>query len=264
MLRGYILKITGKHPHDFIKRLLSLSVNLYEIKIFKNYVLIKVNELDFKKIKNLKTSYEIEIIAYVGFNLLSYLIKKYYIFVCSLLWGFIVFLIVSNLTFDIDIIHQDENVRNEVKRMVIQEGLIPYHFQVNFKKKEAITKNILLKNKDKIEWLEIEKKGVKYIVHLTLRKIINPSTDILPQNIVAAKDGMIINITASQGEVVKKKYDYVKKGDILITGVIKNGDLFMKNVKALGKVEAEVWYQSQIEMPLYFYDAKETGKKKKV
>ena len=36
---------------------------------------------------------------------------------------------------------------------------------------------------------------------------------------------MITSIFASSGEVVKKKYDYVKKGDILISGFIYNKEL---------------------------------------
>jgi len=97
-----------------------------------------------------------------------------------------------------------------------------------------------------------------------LRKKIEEKEDDIPQNIVARKDGIIYFIEASKGEVVSKKNAYVKKGDILITGLIKNQDEEMARVKALGKVIAETWYQTTVEMPLYYKEEYLTGAKKKV
>ena len=75
---------------------------------------------------------------------------------------------------------------------------------------------------------------------------------------------MITSISATNGEVVKKKYDYVSRGDVIISGTIKNKEDEVKKVPALGKVMAEVWYKVRVEVPKVYHEETETGKKKKV
>ena len=48
-----------------------------------------------------------------------------------------------------------------------------------------------------------------------------------PSNIVASKNGFIISILASSGEVLKNPGDYVHKGDVIVSGIIKNNTLFI-------------------------------------
>ena len=72
---------------------------------------------------------------------------------------------------------------------------------------------------------------------------------------IAKKEGIILSIISSEGEVVKTINDYVKKGDILISGIIKKDDEEKNRVCAIGNVIAETWYQVSVEIP---YNYKET------
>ena len=59
---------------------------------------------------------------------------------------------------------------------------------------------------------------------------------------MAAKNGYIRKISSSQGEVVKNIDDYVKKGEIIISGNIHRNEKSVAKTTAQGKVYAEVWY----------------------
>ena len=83
------------------------------------------------------------------------------------------------------------------------------------------------------------------------------------QNIVASKDAMILSINATKGEVVKKKYDYVKKGEVLISGFIKRDDKVVSKTKADGEVFGEVWYKVDVDLPKKYHIINKTGKSKK-
>ena len=72
-----------------------------------------------------------------------------------------------------------------------------------------------------------------------------------------------MSIEATTGEVVKRKNDYVKKGDILISGKIMKGNEVSKLVQASGKIYGEVWYNIKVEHPLIHQIKKETGKQHK-
>ena len=63
---------------------------------------------------------------------------------------------------------------------------------------------------------------------------------------------------------MKKLNDYVKPGDVIISGRIKNKEETKALVPAEGTVYAETWYQVEVDMPLSYYEEQLTGKEKKV
>jgi len=75
---------------------------------------------------------------------------------------------------------------------------------------------------------------------------------------------MIVSIYAEAGEVVSKKNQYVEKGQVLISGLIKNKEDIVSKVAAKGKVYAEVWYKVNMKLPLLYEEEKLTGKSKQV
>ena len=119
-------------------------------------------------------------------------------------------------------------------------------------------------NKDKIEWLEIDRIGTKYVIKLEERKINNYVNDYKYQDIVATKDGVIKKIVAKSGVKVKEVNEYVKKGDIIISGSIYLNEELKGMTKALGEVYGEVWYKLSIEYPIINEERLETGNKKEV
>ena len=56
----------------------------------------------------------------------------------------------------------------------------------------------------------------------------------------------------------------VEKGDIIISGLIKNKDEIKTKVIAKGKVYAEVWYQVNLSLPSIYQEETKTGKQKNV
>ncbi|MDD2469555.1 MAG: sporulation protein YqfD, partial [Bacilli bacterium] len=102
------------------------------------------------------------------------------------------------------------------------------------------------------------------IVKVEERKIKKIVGDYEYQDIVSTKNAIILRIDAIEGEIVKRKNDYVKKGDIIISGRIMKGQEVSKIVKANGKIYGEVWYNIKVEHPLIYQSKVQTGKKKDV
>lgn len=262
--RYYLVKITGKNPNRFLQNLFRMHIALEKIERSKDCCYVKVNEENLEKIQAIKTIYEIEIVDRFSLAKVEYLAKKHSVFLLSLFSGVLLLLLLSKMTFQVEIIHSSKEIRTLLQQELTAHGIKPFHFQVGFDRQENIVEDILKKHKEELEWLEIERIGTKYVVKVEQRKIKKVEVDDTPQNIVAKKDGMIVSIEASKGEVMKSKNDYVKKGDVLITGVIKNKEEVKTKVHAEGKVFAETWYQVSIDFPLHYYDSKLTGKEKNV
>ena len=257
----YKLKITGKNIKRFINDLIQQKVLLYDISMFDKYVIVVVDEDGYLQIQKIKTSYKIEIDSFGKAKIID-IIKKYRFFLVFLFVGILIIKLLSSIVFDIDVEHSKSDIREIVLNDLSEYGIAKYHFKVSYKKKEEIIRKILKKETERIEWLEIDSVGTKYVVKVEERVKNNTVKSTTPQNIIAKKDAMVLLIHAENGEVKAKKYQYVKKGDVLISGCISKDDKIVKKERAEGYVFGEVWYQVQIELPKVYKEELKTGKKK--
>lgn len=260
----YILKISGKRPSRFLEFLIKLHISFTLLKQSKDFFIIEVSDEDYEKIKKIKTSYEINIIKRKGLAYILHLIETKKIFLCSILFAMFTMIILTHITFSIKIIETDESIKNIIMEDLEEFGIKKYHLKVDYQKKEAIRNKILEKEKDKLEWLEIEEIGTTYQIKLIKRVKKDQEETLLPRNIIAKKKAMIVSIYAEAGEVVSKKNQYVEKGQVLISGLIKNKEDIVSKVAAKGKVYAEVWYKVNMKLPLLYEEEKLTGKSKQV
>ena len=259
------IHVIGKNIERFIQRLYNEKIELLNIK-YINYkeIEIKINKNDLEHINKIKTIYKIEVTELLGINKLKYLIKKNIHLIISILISFIIIIFLSNVIFKVEVIHSSKELRDLLINELDEKGIKEKSLVKSYDQIQNIKKEILEKYKDKIEWLEIERSGVKYIVRVEERIITEENKENTPSNIVAKKDAIIKDIDAVRGEVVKNINDYVKKGDTIITGEIKLYEELKDNVSAKGNVYGEVWYQASIEYPMNYYEEKTTGKNKKI
>ena len=263
MTNKYKLLIVGKNPKRFLDNLISLKISLYDVKLTDKELTIVVDLDDYDKILKLKTSYKIKVIDYYGLVKYENILKKYNVFFICLIIGLVLIKVLSFIIFDIDIEHPKSEIRELVLADLEEFGISKYHFKVSYDEKEKIIKKILHKETDRLEWLEIDSIGTKYVVKVEERIKNDPKIDNTFQHIVAKKDAMILQIQASSGEIKVSKNDYVKKGDILISGFITKDEEIKKKVKAVGTVYGEVWYQAEITLPKVYKEIKYTKNSKK-
>jgi len=263
-MNRYKLQVTGYSYKYFLSTLIRNKIELYYIHEEKNKLIVIVNSDDYKRIKKIKTSCKIRILNRFGMEKVKYLIYKYRYLLLFFLLGLGMIIFLSNIIFTVEVIHPKEEIRELIYNDLEKYGLKKYHFVFSYSEKEKIKRKILSEEKTRIEWLEIDRVGTKYVVNVEERKKKKVDTDTSPRDIVAKKDCMILSINAQNGEVVKKKYDYVKKGDVIVSGTIKNKEDEVSKIKAQGQIFGEVWYKVTTEIPVHYYEENPTGKKKRV
>ena len=236
MVNKYKLKISGKNTKRFIEYLIDEKISLYDVKIIDKDIIIIVDEKGYNDILNLKTSYKINLIDEYGVVRYHTFLRKYSVFLICIFFGILFLFFLSNIIFDISVEHSKSEIRELIMNDLKEYGIEKYHFKVSYKQKEKIIKKILKKETEKIEWLEIDNVGTKYIVKVEERIKNEPKVDNKTQHIIAKKDARILQIQAESGEILVKKNDYVKKGDVLISGFITKDEEIKKKVKAIGKI----------------------------
>lgn len=250
--------IVYENSNKFLNYLVYHSIYYEDLTLNDNYILT----IDYEDYKKISRRYKTKIIKYYGKRfIINYLDTNKYMLI-SLFISFLVLYLLTNTIFKININTNDEKLYNLINNSLKENNISIYKRKKSFKELKKIKEKILKNNEESLEWIEIKEKGCIYNVELTARvKNKENNSDNNPKDIVASKDGLIKYITSSSGVKLKDVNDYVKKGEVLISGnIIKGEDTLITQVRAKGKVYAEVWYTVNITIPFNYVEYVETGK----
>ena len=260
----YKIKIEGKDVKRFIRMLYRSGIYFEEISLDHGSAYIKVDKENYKKLKDIKTSYNIEVIELFGISKFKHLIKTNFIFLIFTAFGIFLLYFLSNIIFDVEVIHNDKYIRDLLYSELDKYNIKKYNFVKKYEYVQKVKNEILNNYKNDIEWLEIERVGAVYKIRVDKRIINNIKQDGQNRHVVAKKNGIIMRIVAEKGEIVKKVYDYVRAGDIIMSGEIYKNKEVIGQTSASGDVYAEVWYKVKVEMPISYKEEALTGRSKNV
>lgn len=259
----YEVKISGKDVKRFVKKLYKSNIFIEELYFSNRCVYLKLDKQNYERLKEIKTIYKIELVRMYGVVKIINIIKTHSFLVFGFIVSIIYLIFLSKVIFEVEVIHSDKKIRDLLYNELQEYNIKKYSFVKSYESKEQIKNKILEKYKDKLEWLEINRIGTRYEIRVEERIINKEKKKEKPNHIIAKKDGIIKKITSTKGEIVKKVDDYVKKGDILVSGLITKNDTIKNKVSAKANVYAEVWYKTSINMPFYYREEKVTKNSKK-
>ena len=259
------LNIKGKNINRFIKKLRTNKIEILSLKyIDKNQVDIIIYKKDYETVLKIKSIYEVTELDVFGLIKIKRKLKISRHLIIITVIAFIIFLIFTHIIFNVEVIHSNKDIRNLILSELKKENIKPFSLKKSYSEISQIKENILNKYKDKIEWLEIEENGTKYTVRVEERTIVKKDNDNTPRNIIAKKDGVLKKVIAEKGDIVKDMNDYVKKGDLIVSGELIFNDEVKGKVKAEGKAFAEVWYVTKTEYPIFTFKETKTKNTKNV
>ena len=248
--------------YKFINKIKYINIKILEIKYEQGYIYLKIDSKYLDKLNKYLISYKFNVVKEIGiFDILNK-IKRNYIFCICLFIGVILFFIMSNMVVKINIIHENKEIREIIKDELDEYGIKVLSFKKSYKKLDKIRQEILDKYPEKLDWMEFDVDGMIINVRIEERIITDTSKDDKVCNLVAAKSGIINDIKVEQGEVLVNINDYVKDGDILVTGVINYNEEMKRTTCASGEVYATTWYTVDVKIPFEYSEYVETGKKK--
>ena len=254
------IEVTGS-VNRFINKCISNKIYLSNISyIDNNKITCIINLDDYKKIKRLNYYSKIKIISYVGINKLKEMIKNNIFYIIIFILAFILIDIITSYIVDIEVIHSSSSIRKLIYKELDNNKVKKYSFAYSFNELDKIQKNILNNNKDKLEWISITKDGMKYIIRCEERKIKEINKESGYRNIVAKKDAYITKIISTKGVNLVRSGEYVKKGDVLISGEIKLYEEVKGDTLATGYVYGNVWYNVEVSIPKEENKKEYTGK----
>ena len=167
---------------------------------------------------------------------------------------------ISNIIIKIDINHENTALKERVNGLLIEKGIEVFTYRKDITDLNEISNAIVEENKDFLDWMSINRVGMKYVVSFEERIINDISEESGNCHIVAKKDGVITKIVADHGVTLVEKGDYVREGDIIISGEITLNEEVKDTTCASGEVLGETWYKVNITVPFAYQDKKYSDK----
>ena len=264
-MNNYIkVKVEGKNINNYINWLIKNKIEVSKINIIKhNELEIVLNNKYYKKLFKYSKTYKISIIKKYGQIKIFEIITTNLPIITGLIISIILLYILSKMIFSVKIIYNDKKIVAIMEKELKKYNITKYKKKKSDKYLNYVEEKILENNKDILEWIEIEEKGTTYIVKIVERKKEIIEKNFLYQSIVAKKDDVITNIKAYSGEKNKSINQYIRKGEVIINGILTKSNNEKIYTKASGYIEGEVWYKVKVEYPLHYKEEKITGKSKK-
>lgn len=239
--------VVNENSNKFLNYLIYNKIYYDSLNKYNEYFVLDVSYDDYLYIRR---RYKCHIVKYYGKKNIVNIYENNKYVLLSLIISFMLLFLLCNTIFDIKINSDNKDIINIINNSLSDNGIGVYKRKVSFDKLNSIKNKILEDNKDTLEWIEIREKGCIYYIDVTPRvKSNNNADNSLPSDIVAEKDGVIKHIVVHRGSKVIDNGNYVKKGDILISGnIIKNENVIDK-VHSEGVIYAETWKTVNISIP---------------
>ena len=239
--------VVNENSNKFLNYLIYNKIYYDSLNKYNEYFVLDVSYDDYLYIRR---RYKCHIVKYYGKKNIVNIYENNKYVLLSLIISFMLLFLLCNTIFDIKINSDDKDIVNIINDSLKDNGIDVYKRKVSFNTLNSIKNKILEDNKDTLEWIEIREKGCIYYIDVTPRVKSNNNVDnTSPSDIVAEKDGVIKHIVVHRGSKVIDNGDYVKKGDVLISGnIIKNENVIDK-VHSEGVIYAETWKTVNISIP---------------
>lgn len=261
-IRGYvIIMIEGYFPEKFINICMRRSIFLWDINRTKSCVInAKIGIKDYKKIRTVakKSRCRVSILAKKGLPILlnKYKRRKAFVVGCFIFIGMIC--VLSSFIWSVEIFGNSKVPTETIIQSLNKVGLKTGSWKPIIATEKL--SSLMLIRLNELSWINIDITGTRAIVKVVERVMPPKITEKnVPCNIVASKDGVIISVFAKEGTPVFVEGDTVKKGDLLIAGLVESADKNVRFVHAMGSVKARTWYEESVSVPLQRKKVVRTG-----
>ncbi len=257
------IKVVGKYTELFLNRCIHEKVSIWHIRrVGEETIVCYVALEDVKRIRPIVKETKVKV-YFIERKGVPFLFKKMISrggFVAGMVAFVAILFILSNMVWNISIEGASPKVEHELIQAVDELGIKrgKFHFLL------PSVEDIQMKVSEKIDeatWIGVTLNGTTFHFNVVEQTFPEKQEPISPRHLVSKKKAIIYDIFVEQGQPKVTPNDFVEKGDMLVSGFIgKEGK--MEIAPAKGKILGEIWYKSNVSIPLVTEFSTFTGEKK--
>lgn len=168
----------------------------------------------------------------------------------------------SFFIWDFKVVGNERVPEEEILRALERNGVGIGTFGIGLNREEL--RNHVLLDIPELVWITVNVSGCRAMVEVREREEIPaPVNEEEPANVVARRDGLILEIRALDGVKCVLPGTSVEAGELLISGVEDTETVGARVVAGLGDAEARTWYALSARMPLSVQEKRYTGEEER-
>lgn len=273
MLKGQIqLECTGIRLVAFINATVQEGIlveNIYWVDEHKLQLTVMLP--DFFRLVRLMREYQVRmrIRRKAGVPFIVERMKRRKSFFMGFILFFFLLFLMSSFVWKVQIEGTEHIPAHYVRALLQKEGVYLGQLKMRLPDRELV-QHRLLSQLPQASWIGLRVEGTRVIITVVEKKRPDPTeTDSAspgPVHLIAKKNSLIVDMQVERGNPQVEVNDVVKEGQILVSGIY--GDPYQpetgKVVGAKGKVMGEVWFESEISIPITQKRKVYTGVREKV
>lgn len=259
--QGYlVLEINGKQLERLVNLAVGQGLTIWSIQKKgpdKGQLSILLD--DFYRLRPLlrKTDCRVRILRRGGLPFFTVSMKKRIGFVAGIMIFLIGLYAFSGMIWTVEVVGNEEIEEARVLELAEQLGIERGSFKFKVPPPEDV-QQYLLQEMDRASWIGFRIEGTRAIIQVVEKVVPEEQKDLNPRHLIAKKRATIHEIFVEQGRPRVKVHDMVNPGDILVSGIIGNEQNY-DMIPAKGKIMGEVWYETEVSVPLTMKPVQYTG-----
>lgn len=253
MMRGYVwVKLIGGEAERFLNAATMDKITLWNISYTSDGKLsFGVSIPDFFRLRPLlrANGSRTRILSRHGLPFKLERLSRRKTFAGGMLFFVAALFVLSTLVWSVKIEGDSSIPEEKILQAARSEGIYPYQWSFRLQDAASLSQRLAIQMPE-AAWIGVDKQGTT--ITITVIDSTKPDKKGLesPRDLVAKTDAVITRIVAENGRPKVERNDRVKKGDVLISGLLGDGAENTKQVVSKGKVMGLVWYEYQIASPL--------------
>jgi similar to stage IV sporulation protein len=162
---------------------------------------------------------------------------------------FMLLFLLSSLVWNVNVTGNEKLATEDILKAAKEEGIRPYQWIFRLKDADKLSRALSQKLPE-ASWIGVERKGTTITIQVVEAEKPDKDPLVSPRHLVSSSDAVVTSIYAEQGRPLVQKNTRVKKGQVLISGVMGDGEANSQHVVAKGEVKGLVWHEYQLQVPL--------------
>jgi len=261
--------MSGFSVERLINQAAANGIVLWDVGRLQVAISVKVSRRDYAKLCDIaeKTGTKLKVARFVGLPTILGRFRKRVILLAGCVFFVVGLVILTSFIWRIDISGTQRIDADEMLDFLAENGFDIGTFRHGIAYRDV--ESMLMAQFPDIAWVSLVIEGtaahIKLVETIPQPEIVDLST---PTDIVAAKDGVILQMATSLGTPQFVPGDVVREGEVLVSGQLTIGvegeEITHEYVRAQSEIWARLHYNINFDIPLVFYEKTFTGRVQRV
>jgi similar to stage IV sporulation protein len=251
-IRGYVkIEVRGKHIESFINQAIREGYSIWNVRRTSSeeaeLCMLLPQVFTLRPLLK-RTGCRMHVLKRYGFPFFLDKLGRRKFFAAGIIFFIIGMYLLSSLVWNVSVEGNERIATHTILEAAAEQGIYPRQWKPRLKDPDELSRG-LLSSLPGAAWVGVDVKGTR--IHIKIVETTRPDDRELqsPRHLVAAKPAEVTEILAEKGKPMVKPHAVVRKGEVLISGIV-GGEQLQDVVVAKGVVRGLVWEKVNVEIPL--------------